>query len=247
MKIRFIGDLETDVDGLFDFHSKNKEEVDLQILLGDCGFFFHRERLKTHKTFYERHSRNLVSNYNLLGSKSPPKLLEETWLVKSEHDDPALFDMGDESPLHKLNITPIDQGVIKKDGKVIVIFGGTFSTAKSSTPRDMLMGTDRRFFSRKEVYKIIAFIREKKVKVDLLVTHQASTGVLPKIPRKHLNNKAASDEGAYPLKTLLEVLEPRFYVHGHHHINYETTFGDTKVYGVGNFSKNPKSQIILDI
>lgn len=245
MKVRIIGDLEADLNSAFMYDSVNKDDdLDLQILAGDCGIFTSQKRFKMHKRFFESYKSDIEVNYKSYLSDDVPTFNTKTLLLKSEHDDPELFELGDSSPVTRMNLFPVDKKIIRKDNKIIVLFGGTYSKTKSGNPASSLVGNDRRFFSKQDAYKLISLLSGQKV--DLFVTHQAAAGIITDIDRPHLKGKSY-DEGAMILKTMLECFKPTYYVHAHHHINNTMDYNGTKVISLGNFRKNKNSTVTLEL
>ena len=83
----------------------------------------------------------------------------------------------------------------------------------------------------------------KAKKVEILLTHQAPSGVMPlDTPGK----RSSYEEGTKDFVDLLKIPKLRWYIHGHHHVNYLSKRDGLTCVGLGNFNKNKESYFLID-
>lgn len=229
MKILFVGDVHSNLDGLHNVQKANPD-IDVYIQVGDLGFYATEETAKGDKAQYEKHHRFIRLMLARIALDTVVPFEKPVYFIKGNHDD---YDSLDTDYMKKLNIHYIPQtGCIAFDNCNIVGLGGVYSSVRTAWETKRLSGRERRFYTLEELKSMRKLYADERV--DVLMTHQASAGILP-------NRNSGWDEGSTYIQALLEALSPTYYIHGHHHINYETTHKDSIVFGLGNFSKNNRS------
>jgi len=154
-----------------------------------------------------------------------PTLPIPVYSIKGNHDDYDLF----ESPeLNKKNIFYLKQGeILKIDNLVITGIGGIYSSKQSP---DSYEGISKPKFLKESEIKSLIGTEEK---IDILLTHEAASNMCVKIK-----------EGNSLLNGLVEKLQPKYYIYGHHHVNYIDQ--SKNLYALGNFSKDKSSRIVIN-
>ncbi|MDY7081248.1 MAG: metallophosphoesterase, partial [Halobacteria archaeon] len=112
--------------------------------------------------------------------------------------------------VHLLASTVAEVGDLRVAG-----LSGNYAPTKFDMERDELEGERRRHFTRAEVEKA-------KIlgDVDVFLSHEAPHGLL---------RKGGYDVGCKHVDEILEQLEPRLCLVGHHHEHAESDFGNTRV------------------
>ena len=235
-KLAFVGDVHGNLRNLQRLTSKIKN-VSAFIQVGDFELYHHIDVVKQDKQAWKRKEVfneviHRVTN-DLLPAFPIPILF-----IKGNHDD---YDNLTSEKLKKANIHFLEQGSVHSiDGVTVACLGGIYSPVRSRWKTKDLNGRDRRFFTKEEIQHIHLHIENSVRKdVDIFISHQAPTGVLP--------NKDFQEEGIELLTNIVDKLNPKFHVHGHHHKNYETRYKNTKVIGLGNFGKNQNSFKVLTV
>lgn len=126
------------------------------------------------------------------------------------------------------NIFRLENGEIFQKGNIkIAVLGGIFVKERFGEKRNKKV-IDK--YIRKEDVDTL-----KKHKVDILLTHMGPKGYVP------------TGWGSHIIFELMDYLQPKFLIHGHHKINYKAKHKDTEVIGLGDFSTFDKSYKILNI
>ena len=227
--IVFVGDIEGDIQALRALDGK----YDAILQLGDFGAFRSVEALEKDPKYnpgmsqYENCIRNMRHFKN--GTFAP--FQTPVYFIKGSHEDfDYLYSKNKDGRLSDANIEFVENGTtLSLFGTRIMCLGGIYSSAKINRRR--LRGRDRRFFT----YADIA-TASKAEDIDVVITHKAIYGVLD-----------GREEGSKDLNLVVDSLSPNLYLHGHHHKNYTTNYDNTKVVGLGNFSKNKSSIHVLEV
>ncbi len=119
------------------------------------------------------------------------------YYVRGNHDD-KLIDNPPEG------CVCIDGDIVREKGVRIMGLGGSFKY------RD-----GRNMYTEEQMYKRARKLRRKLKKmggIDILVTHA---------PARHINDfESLSHRGFECFRELIESLEPKYFIHGHIHMNY---------------------------
>lgn len=105
--------------------------------------------------------------------------------------------------------------VAEVEGLRIAGLSGNFAPSQYDRPRPNLQGERRRHFVREDVEAA-----KQLTDVDVLLTHEAPHG---------LPVTESYEVGCEYIDELLEALEPRLCLIGHHHEHAEMTYDDTRV------------------
>lgn len=234
-KIAIIGDPHCNLDAVIEV--ANEPDLEAIVSVGDLAIFKTLAGANVDKKAL-KHTETPIKYYiNAFKEGTFPKLKIPLYIVKGNHDD---YDYMYDSCFTDHNIFYTQQGKILNFGNLkIATLGGIKSPVRISKDPATLKGRERRFFTQSEINSLIGKT------CDILITHQAAEGVLPKETSegKHIHR----EEGCKELKELLDNLNPFYYIHGHHHRNYESTYKTTQVIGLGNFGKNQTSKVYFDI
>ena len=181
---------------------------------------------------------------NSLLKGTAPKFPVPIFYIKGNHED---FDNLNSKYLKKINIHYLPQGHITEvAGRKVAGVGGIHSSTKKHYASTDLEGYDRRFYTIGDIHNVIR--NPLHDEVEILITHQACAGV---IPAKTPGKRHSWEEGTKDFEKLLNLPKLRYYIHGHHHINYKVNadqFADKntpEIIGLGNFSKNNESYCII--
>tara|TARA_Y100000592_G_scaffold99489_1_gene175722 strand:- start:1749 stop:2486 length:738 start_codon:yes stop_codon:yes gene_type:complete len=242
MKLLCVGDVHTNLGALKKLIDQMVGKVEAVLQVGDFELYQSKEAIKQEQKYL-----NLLNKKEdaiRLKSKLLNKTLEPfkipVYYIKGNHDD---FDNLDSEYLQYLNIHYIKQGdIIDINGIKIAGVGGIHSPIKNSFKSADLEGSDRKFYTLEDVNKVVKNALSNHV--DILLTHQAASGIMPEKSKKRF--KPYWDEGTKDFVKLLEMPKLRWYIHGHHHVNYTQKRDSITCVGLGNFNKNKESYFLID-
>jgi Icc-related predicted phosphoesterase len=228
VKILLIGDVHSHFSALSRLLDEHPY-IDFAIQVGDLGFFFTEEAAMKDAKAY-KHNPKLISSFIRKHKNNALKPLSKVvYFVKGNHDD---YDMLDSNEMKALNLRFVKQGeIIRVSDVTIMGFGGIYSPIRSKLNADNLCERQKRFFTEDEA--LMAKLKGRSERIDILILHNAPVGTLPRTSR---------EEGLLTLNGIIEEITPKLIVHGHHHINYQSG----RVIGLGNFSKNKESYVIVE-
>ena len=141
-----------------------------------------------------------------------------TWFIGGNNED---FDVIDALRNGLVSNSSVDDAhllastAVDLDGIRVAGLSGNFAPTQYDRPRANLVGERRRHFTFEDVEEAMEL-----EDVDVLLTHEAPHG---------LPVSEEYDVGCSHVDDLLDALEPRLCLVGHHHEHAETTFGDTRV------------------
>ena len=182
---------------------------------GDLGLWSSSEAAKVDKKAYD-HTMVEIENF----IKNPLRFDIPIYVIKGNHED---FDNMYTKWFTDLNIHYVKQSeILQIHNLSIGCLGGIYSSKQIDADSSKFVGRTKRFFTTSEIEEL------KQKKFDVLVTHQSSSQTLPECVK----------EGISPLFELLKETNPKYYIHGHHHVNYKNTFNNTKIFGLGKFNQN---------
>ncbi|MFB6105027.1 MAG: metallophosphoesterase [Halobacteriaceae archaeon] len=113
------------------------------------------------------------------------------------------------------NVRLLHSTVAEVDGLRVAGLTGNYAPSRFDRSRDALAGERRRHFVETDVERACELSA-----VDVFLTHEAPHG---------LPVSEEYDVGCTHIDTILEAVEPRLCLVGHHHEHAETTFGPTRV------------------
>lgn len=211
-KILFFGDLHGNVKGTYHFIEKIKP--DFLFSTGDLEIFKDLEEVK-------KDTKSLKNNcYCLL--KDVQKFPIPFYSLKGNHDD---FNNIYSDDFKEKNIFYVKQGEKLQLGDYsIICLGGIYSPRYIVKDSSTFKDREKRFFTYEEINKA-----KSHKKADILITHCGAEG--------YLDSRIAK-EGNKEIKDLVENLDIKYYIYGHHHKNYRNIINSVEIYGLGNFRKN---------
>lgn len=221
--LSILGDVHGDVPQLLKHSKYNYNNI---FIVGDVGIFTSEEEAKKDKESFKRGSA-FICDMELAGKYSFNIPIRS---ILGNHDNFVNLS----NPVYKkLNFNYVKNGTVLKIGNLtIATLGGIYSPKKISYKTSELIDYNKRFFTQEDIDSLIKKTKNKKI--DILITHEAAAGILPKM-------KSGVDEGSRHLTKLLQELKPKYYIHGHHHKEYKSTFENITVIGLGNFRLNRKT------
>ena len=242
MKLLCVWDVHTNIGALKNLTDRFYNQVQAVLQVGDFELYQSKESIDQEKKYLKKLNKH--EDAQRLKSKLLNKELDPfkipVYYIKGNHDD---FDNLDSEYLQYLNIHYIKQGdILDINGVKIAGVGGIHSPIKNSLKSEDLEGHDRRFYTLEEVQKVVK--KSFYEKVDILLTHQACSGVIPEPKKKRY--KTHWDEGTKDFVDLLKIPKLRWYIHGHHHVNYLSKRDGLTCVGLGNFNKNKESYFLID-
>lgn len=107
---------------------------------------------------------------------------------------------------------------VEVEGLRVAGLSGNYAPTQFERPRPNLHGERRRHFVREDVEAV-----KQLDDVDVLLTHEAPHG---------LPVSESYEVGCNHIDELIEAVQPRLCLVGHHHEHAETTYGDTRVVGI---------------
>ncbi|MFB6283446.1 MAG: metallophosphoesterase [Halobacteria archaeon] len=185
------------------------------LLLGDAHA---EEREKKEKLLncYHESDEGLALQVGDLGYYEPPK---PTWFIAGNNEDFDVIDRLREERVKKgnggLDNLHLVSEPIEIEGLSVAGISGNYAPNYYGKSRDELVGDRRRHFVEKEVERAKSFDD-----VDVFLSHQPPHGVLV---------KGGYDVGVRPVDEILDAVEPRLCLTGHHHTHKEALFGRTRV------------------
>ena len=242
MKLLCVGDVHTNIEALQELISTVDKDISAVLQVGDFELYQSKASIDQEKKYLEK--LNKMEDARRLKSKLLNLELKPfdipVYYIKGNHDD---FDNLGSTYLKYLNIHYINQGeILDIDGVKIGGVGGIHSPIRKELKAEELEGYDRRFYTLEEVRSVVR--KALSTNIDVVLTHQAPTGLIPERNTKRW--KPYWDEGTKDFVDLLKMPKLRWYIHGHHHVNYTKKVGDVNCVGLGNFNKNKESYFIID-
>ena len=205
-KILLVGDTHGEIELINEAIIIGKEKNCKKILqLGDFGFF-----------------PNLYPNFiNSLFSPIP------FFFIDGNHDDHSVLPHNEKSPipLYKLgyevdNFFYIPRGYSEKWGESKILFIGG---AKSIDKQYRTLGLD--WWVNEEISYMDFNAASSYIEIDIIISHTCP-----------INEEIYYIESDYSSRALMELINlynPRYLIHGHHHTNYELLMGKTIIKGLG--------------
>jgi Icc-related predicted phosphoesterase len=229
MKILLIGDVHSHYSALVNL--VNNTDADIVLQVGDLGLYSDMHAA-TQDAMAIKNSPNLIKSFIYkLQNNALKKLNKSVYFIKGNHDDYSFIET---QAFRDLGFIYIYNGaVVCIEGINILGFGGIFSPVQSRLSGLSLKNRSRRFFTEEDV--MYAEHNASGKKIDIALFHSAPTGVLP--------HYKEAEEGIPLLNKVIDIVNPRYIVHGHHHVNYK----NDNVIGLGNFSKNKDSYRVITI
>mgnify|MGYP001253430706 FL=1 len=230
-RLLFIGDVHSNIPNLKQL--LNTEKVDAVFQVGDFELYHSLEAAAEDKKALKKNGKLIKQTIEWINSENLEPFKTPIYFINGNHED---FDSFKSDILKKLNINYIEPGtIINIDGVNVAGIGGIHSSVKVAWRTEDLKGQDKRFYTEADVNLLYRNAWGKKI--DVFITHQAASNVLP---------KGTDHEGTFYFEEIIKDMKPSYYFHGHHHKNYTAKYNDTEVYGLGNFGKNPKSYKIIE-
>lgn len=234
-RLGIVGDIHTNIKGLYKLQELALTQM---ITVGDLSVYPDLKSASIDKKSYEKNKskiEKIIEDYN--DNKLKPFSVPIFSLI-GNHDN--FIDLKHDI-FKKLNITYLKNGTILEIGNmVIATFGGIYSPKKFYWNSSALKEYNKRFYTEKEMNELLFKVENLNKPVDVLITHEAAAGVLPEM-------KSHVDEGREVLTDLLKTIKPKYYIHGHHHVSYEASYGNTKVIGLGNFKQDKNAYVVFNI
>ena len=235
-----VGDVHTDLKGLYDIASRFKNQVKAILQVGDMELYQSSSAIEQEKEYLQRlgKEKRALGLKKALKQRTAQKLPIPVYFIKGNHED---FENLDSEDLKAINIHYIKQGeILTIDGRTILGLGGIHSPVRKFKKSEDLEGKEKRFYTLEEI-NIIK--RKSSVKdVEILITHQAPAGVMPMdTPGK----RSQWEEGTKDFVDLLNLPKLRYVIHGHHHVNYEANKDSLTCIGLVNFIKNKNSFCVI--
>lgn len=241
MKIAIIGDIHSNIDNIYTFIKKHPD-VSAIFTTGDLAIFLDEKSAQLDKKALKHTERAIKKNIRAFKNKTFVPFSIPVYVIIGNHDD---YDNMFCSEFQQANIKYLKQGeIINIDNLTIMGFGGIYSPKARLIPTANLyrQPRGRRFYTLEEITDIA---KRTLVNIDILITHQAAAKAIPLI-------RFIKEEGSYDLLSLVQHLNPIYYVHGHHHFEYQHKGtipefpNHTACVGLGNFGKNPETYILIN-
>lgn len=224
MKIAFLGDIHSNLDLVHEF-IRTHPYVDAVFQVGDFGVYYSKGRAKQGND-WKRYKEDIKKT---LKRKRP--FNKPVYFCKGNNED---WDFLESGLLRKLNINYVPNGsVIKLGDSNIGVVGGIYSPKRYKMSRSELKGRDQRFFVKEDIDDLKNYDGD----IDILVSHIGAKGIIPSKLKGGVNK----------LRKLVVKVEPKWYIHGHHHYNYYNEENKTKIQGLGLLPKSNKSYKIMEV
>jgi Icc-related predicted phosphoesterase len=223
--VLIVGDVHSNYKALESLIQSRQDLIGV-ICVGDLALWKSVEEAQLDIQAYKR-TKDSIEEF----ANNPVPFSLPVMVVKGNHDD---YTNMYSKWFTDLNIHYVKQpSVLEVNNFKIGCLGGVSSDRKFDEDPTTFVGREHRFYVKSEIDSL------KSQKMDMLITHQAAKAV---VERRLLGK----DEGSLMLLELLKAISPKYYIHGHHHVNYKSTYGDTKVFGLGNFSVDNSSYIVIN-
>jgi len=231
-RLLFIGDVHSNITRVRQL--LDKEKVDAVFQVGDFELYHTLEEAAADKKALKKNGKLITQTVKDLQAGALQPFEVPIYFINGNHED---FNSLESEELKRLNIIYMKPGtVINIKGVRIGGIGGIHSPIKVKWKTSELTDKLRRFFTEEDISNLYEKVGEEKL--DILITHQGASNVLPDTSRH---------EGTFYFESILKKINPRYYLHGHHHINYKNTYNNTEVIGLGHFGKNHKSHKVIEI
>lgn len=140
-----------------------------------------------------------------------------TWFVAGNDDDLDVIERlrRGETTDAVANASLLASDAVDIDGLRVTGLSGNYAPSQYEKDRDELEGGRRRHFTHEDVDAAIGIDGE----IDVFLAHEAPHGLL---------EIDGYDVGCRPIDRVLEALEPRLCLVGHHHEHAESMFGPTR-------------------
>ena len=235
-RLGIVGDIHANINGLKKY--VDEHPLYYTITLGDLCIYPDLDSAKKDKKSYEKNTaqiEHIIKSYN--DNTLEPFSVHIRSLL-GNHDN---FINLEADIFKTLNMSYLKNGTLLEIGKlVIATLGGIYSPKKFNWNTSALKEYNKRFYTQEDINSLYEDIKKLGKPVDILITHEAAAQVLPPLP-------SGVDEGKDELLTLLKNINPKYYIHGHHHKAHETTYNDIKVIGLGNFKQNDNAFVEFNI
>ncbi|UPV73267.1 metallophosphoesterase [Halorussus limi] len=149
-----------------------------------------------------------------------------TYFIAGNNEDFDVIDALRHGRVESSDVTNaflIADEAVEVDGLRVAGLSGNYAPTQYERPRPNLQGERRRHFVREDVEAV-----KQLDDVDVLLTHEAPHG---------LPVSESYEVGCEYIDELIEAVEPRLCLVGHHHQHAETTYGDTRVVGIASVGK----------
>lgn len=233
-RLAIVGDIHSNIESLEELSRKALSDL---ITVGDLSVYPDVSSAQIDKKSYEKNTAQIEKIIELYNDN---KLTPFSIPVKSiigNHDN---FINLEHDIFQKLNVTYLKNGTVLEIGNLVVAtLGGIYSPVKFYWNSNQLKEYNRRFYTEEEMNSLISEVEKLNKPVDILITHEAAAGILPEM-------KSKADEGKQVLTDLINKLQPKYYIHGHHHRSYEGQLNNTKIIGLGNFKQNTDAYVVFN-
>lgn len=228
-KLAIIGDLHSNLDALIEV--TNEPDVSAVLCVGDLGIFMDRKSADYDKKAIKHTGQKILEHIQMIEHGSFPIMNIPVYAIKGNHDDYEHM-YGRFFFEHNIHYLP-QACMLNIKNLRIAALGGIYSPVKINIDPKNLRGRARRFYTQSEIDML-----KKAKSCDILITHQAARNVLP--------TENHRDDGSAVLEELLISLKPTYYIHGHHHHNYTSTYNNTKVIGLGKFYNKDNAKVYFN-
>lgn len=231
-KILIVGDLHGDYESLASL--LKTEKFSLVFQLGDLGLYTDFKTAKADKKTWKHNGSEIIKFVKDYQNGYIKPLPCPVYYIKGNHDDYDHFKELEELNLFNIDCKRISRTTLNGTKISIAGFGGIFSPVKYGWDPASLKGRNRRFYTEEE---LVNFANKYSWdNIDILLTHEAAKGFMPH-----------HEEGKEVLRYLVNCIQPKYYLHGHHHYSYETSWQEMSIIGIGNFGVNPDSYKIIEL
>lgn len=234
--LTIVGDIHANISGLDKFLQDNNFHSVYTV--GDICIYPDEVSASLDKKSYEKNTNEINKHIAMYNSNTIKSLPKHVYSLKGNHEN--FIDLNNDI-FKKLNLSYLENGIVLEIGNLVIAnLGGIYSPKKYSWNNSALHEYNKRFFTKQEIDSLLNKVSSLNKKVDILITHQAATNVLPELPSK-------VDEGSTELYNLLMQLAPTYYIHGHHHRHYTNEHNGIKVIGLGNFKNNNEAHVEFNV
>lgn len=235
-KLLIIGDVHGDYEALWTLLNKYKDECIFAFQTGDLGLYDSIHHAKQDGKAWKHNEKNIVEFIERRKLLKP--LPVPLMYIKGNHDN-----YNNLWAFRDLDIFYIPQGTALLYKKFAILgLGGIYSSKRSYKSSRLLKGRELRFYTIDNINtcKETSNSINSKDREVILLTHEAARGIMPL-------DKRGYDQGTAVLKEMLDSINPAYYIHGHHHVDYEVTYNNTKVFGLGDFKRTGTSYLVINV
>lgn len=206
--MRFIGDIHGNTRRYVDIANESPDGISIQV--GDFGMGF-------------------SIDYDIL-----TKLNGENYFIRGNHDSPNKCHEYLNFGKNNTRLSWVEDGMIwNYRNKLFLFIGGAFSIDQERRVDGVSWWHDEELTINQ--FNIIIDKISKYPRFDYIITHDCPELGCKKIDKYYKNFTHWNSRTRHALQSILEINQPKHWIHGHWHISKNYKLGKTKVYSLAEY------------